>query len=558
MKFRTWFIPLLVFLLAWPIGGQMKANAADAITILLDGTKLTTDAPPYIKAQQNVTMVPLRVISEGLGAQVAWSQAAKTVTIQKDGSILALVVGEQTAQVNGAPVGLDVSVESSQGRTMVPLRFVGEQLGLDVDWDQQSKTISLSTGRKAETPAADTDKDTGKDDSQSSLPQTSQTPQKPQTPQAGTPVDADGLRGVWVSTVANLDWPSTSSYGKAEAQKAEYIKLLDDVQAMGMNAAFVQVRPSADAIYPSKLVPWSSYLTGTAGKDPGYDPLQFLIEETHRRGMEFHAWFNPFRASTGGNAGKLPANHVANAHPDWIVKFDGKLYINPGIPEAREHVIEAIMEVVQNYDIDGVHLDDYFYPTGETASSKFNDDSTYKQYNAKQISNKGDWRRDNINQFVEELGASIKQEKPKVSFGISPFGVWRNKTNDITGSDTKAGITAYDSTYADVRTWIKRGWIDYVAPQLYWSMTRKEVQYDVLANWWAGEVRGTGVKLYIGHAPYKIGTPEIGWSSASEIISQLEYNRQVPEISGSIFFSAKDLRKNPLGLIPLLKDYYGM
>lgn len=550
MKFRTWFIPLLVFLLMWPMGGQMKANAADAITILLDGTKLSTDAPPYIKPQQNVTMVPLRVISEGLGAKVAWSQAAKTVTIQKDGSTLALVVGEQTAQVNGATVGLDVSVENTQGRTMVPLRFVSEQLGLGVDWNQQLKTVSLSTGQDVEAPAAGTDQDTSKADLESDLPQTPQTP--------GTGTVADGLRGVWVSTVANLDWPSTSSYGKTEAQKAEYIKLLDDVQAMGMNAVFVQVRPSADAIYPSKLVSWSSYLTGTAGKNPGYDPLKFLIEETHRRGMEFHAWFNPFRASTGGDASKLPANHVANEHPDWIVKFDGKLYINPGIPEAREHVIEAIMEVVQNYDIDGVHLDDYFYPTGETATSKFIDDSTYKQYNAKQISNKGDWRRDNINQFVQELGASIEREKSKVSFGISPFGVWRNKTNDITGSDTKAGITAYDNTYADVRAWIKHGWIDYVAPQLYWSLTRKEVQYDVLADWWAGEVRGTGVKLYIGHAPYKIGTPEIGWSSASEIINQLEYNRQVPEISGSIFFSAKDLRKNPLGLIPLLKDYYGM
>ncbi|MNN00047.1 hypothetical protein D3C81_1126300 [compost metagenome] len=364
------------------------------------------------------------------------------------------------------------------------------------------------------------------------------------------------MRGVWVSTVSNIDWPSKKSYGDIEAQKAEYISLLDDVQAMGMNAVFVQVRPSADAIYPSKLVPWTTFLTGTAGKDPGYDPLQFLIDETHRRGMEFHAWFNPFRASTGADTTKLPSNHVANEHPDWIVKFNSKLYINPGIPEARQHIIDAIMEVVNGYDIDGVHLDDYFYPTGETTTSKFSDDSTFTQYNSKKLSNKGDWRRDNINDFVQKLGTAVHQKKPNVSYGISPYGVWRNQASDLTGSNTKASVSAYDSTYADVRKWIQNEWIDYVTPQIYWSMTRTIVRYDILADWWANEVKGTNVKLYIGHAPYKIGTPEIGWNSAQEIIDQLKYNENIPEISGSIFFSAKDLRRNPLGLIPLLKSYY--
>ena len=194
----------------------------------------------------------------------------------------------------------------------------------------------------------------------------------------------------------------------------------------------------------------------------------------------------------------------------------------------------------------------------QTRRQELADDAAFKAYNVKKIANKGDWRRDNINQFVQKLGQSVAQAKPSVSYGISPYGVWRNNSNDLTGSDTKASVTAYDSTYADVRTWIKHEWIDYVAPQIYWSMTRKEVRYDLLADWWASEVRGTNVKLYIGHAPYKLGTPEIGWSSAQEIIDQLNYNRQVPEISGSIFFSAKDLRKNPLGLIPLLQSYYGM
>lgn len=544
MKFRKWFIPFLVLLFLWPYSGNTPAAAAATdIRIILDGEALSTDASPYIKPGVNVTMVPLRVISENLGAQVAWSQADKTATIQKDGSTLVLTLGSPAVQVGGSTVNLEASVEISSGRTMVPLRFVSEQLGITVDWNGKNRTITLTSG-SVEAPS---DPGSGGEVPQGELPQ---------PPAAGG--TASGLRGVWVSTVSNLDWPSKSSYGKVEAQKAEYVQLLDEVQAMGMNAVFVQVRPSADAIYPSSLVPWTSYLTGTAGKDPGYDPLQFLIEETHRRGMEFHAWFNPFRASTGGDASKLPANHVANQHPEWIVKFDGKLYINPGIPEARDHVIRAIMEVVNGYEIDGVHLDDYFYPTGESAAKPFADDAAFKAYNANKIANKGDWRRDNINQFVQKLGQGVAQAKPNVSFGISPYGVWRNKSNDLTGSDTKASVTAYDSTYADVRTWIKNEWIDYVAPQIYWSLSRKEVRYDLLVDWWAGEVRGTNVKLYIGHAPYKLGTPEIGWSSAQEIIDQLEYNRQVPEIGGSIFFSAKDLRKNPLGLIPLLQSYYGM
>lgn len=534
---RKMFIPLLIVMLAWPVSlTNQNAYAASSqdIRLYLDGVLLASDTSPYIKEKENVTMVPLRVISEGLGAGVEWSAVERTATIQKDGNTLILGIGRNSALVNGSSVPLEVSVENKSGRTMAPIRFVSEQLGLQVNWDQKQRTISLISYGSGETPVP---------------------PPEPSVPE--NPAASDELRGAWVSTVSNLDWPSKASYGKAEAQKEEYIKLLDELQGMGINAVFVQVRPSADAIYPSSLVPWSSYLTGTAGKDPGYDPLQFLIEETHRRGMEFHAWFNPFRASTGGDASKLPANHVANLHPDWIVKFGGKLYINPGIPEARQHIIEAIMEVAQGYNIDGVHLDDYFYPTGETASAKFNDDGTYKKFNANRISNKGDWRRDNINQFVRELGESVHQLKPGISFGISPYGVWRNKASDVSGSDTKASVTAYDSTYADVVTWIKNGWIDYVVPQIYWSMTRKEVRYDIIADWWAAQVRGTDVKLYIGHAPYKLGTPEIGWNSADEIIRQLEYNRSIPEISGSIFFSAKDLRKNPLGLIPLLQNYYG-
>lgn len=523
MKFRKWLIPLLVMMLLMPlIPTSGSAATSRDIPIYLDGNRLSSDTTPYIKPA-GVTMVPLRVISEGLGATVMWDSATKKVTIYKDNHRIVLNKGSKTALVNDVKVSLEVSVEIMNKRTMVPLRFVSEQLGLRVDWNQEKRTITLTT------PGIN-------------------------PPSGGQ--DSNELRGAWVSTVFNLDWPSTSSYGNVEAQKAEYAQLLDDLQGMGMNAVFVQVRPSADAIYPSELVPWSAYLTGTAGKNPGYDPLQYLIEETHRRGMEFHAWFNPFRATTGSDTTKLPDHHVLNQHPEWVVKFNNKYYVNPGIPEARKHIIEVIMEVVKGYDIDGVHLDDYFYPTGESSSNKFNDDSTYKTYNFNHIVNKGDWRRDNINTFVRDLGQSIHREKPQVSYGISPYGVWRNKAVDPTGSDTRASVTAYDSTYADVRKWIQNEWVDYVIPQIYWSLSRPEVRYDILADWWASEVAGTNVDLYIGHAVYKLGTSEVGWNSATEIIDQMEYNRSIPEIKGSVFFSAKDLRKNPLGLIPMLQTFY--
>ncbi|WP_438433339.1 family 10 glycosylhydrolase [Gorillibacterium sp. sgz500922] len=565
MKIQARFFLLLALVLVWPFIGGSETQAAADIRLILDGKVLTTDVPPYLKPKVSVTMVPLRAISESFGARVDWSPAKKAATIRMDANTMVLAEGQKTALVNGVSIPLDASVEVVRGRTMVPIRFVSEKLlGIRVVWDARQNAVILTSGEKGnggESPGEGAG--TGGNPASPAGPTApAPTPTTPTTPLPTLPAKppvvsaSEEMRGVWVSTVFNLDWPSSKSYGDIEKQKADYIRLLDDIQAMGMNAVFVQVRPSADAIYPSELVPWTSYLTGVAGKGPGYDPLRFMLDETHRRKMEFHAWFNPFRATVGA-APSLPVSHVVNRHPDWIVNYGGKLYINPGIPEARAHVIEAILEVVRGYDIDGVHLDDYFYPSGETASAPFGDNSTFRKYNNAGFADKGDWRRDNINQFVRDLSEGIKAVKPGLSFGISPYGVWRNKADDPTGSDTKASMTAYDSTYADVRTWIQEGWVDYVAPQLYWSMSRTIVRYDLLADWWANEVRGTGVKLYIGQAPYKLGTSETGWSNAQELMNQLAYNRGIPEIRGSLFFSAKDLRRNPLGLIPLLQVFYG-
>jgi len=525
MALRRWLWLVLICALCVPGGAFAQTETAPQISIFLNGQKIHSDVPPYLDPNANITLVPLRVISEALGANVSWEQSSQTATIQKQDTTMLLTVGQRQARVNGSSVALDAPVVNRQGRVMVPLRFVGEQLGLTVHWEQATRTITLLSGH-AEVPA-------------------------PPPDSAGSET-SDSLRGVWVSTVYNLDWPSPNSYGDAAKQQQEYIRLLDELQAMGINAVFVQVRPAADAIYPSTLVPWSKFLTGTQGKDPGYDPLAFMIAETHRRGMQFHAWFNPFRASTDAKTEQLAANHVAKQHPEWIVTVDNKMYINPGIPEARQHIIAAILEVVNRYEIDGVHLDDYFYPSGGT----FPDDATYQAYNGNRFASKADWRRDNINAFVRELSHAIKQAKPEIQFGISPFGVWRNQADDPSGSATRAGVTTYDHMYADVRTWIQQGWVDYVAPQIYWSFAAPATPYATLVEWWTNEVKGTDVKLYIGHAPYKLGTAEAGWQTAQEIINQLTYNARYPEVQGSLFFSAKDLRKNPLGVADALKAYF--
>lgn len=506
------FFLAITFTLCLPLCSVTVSAKTPAISIYLNGDKINSVVPPYILPKVNITMVPLRVISQNLGASVDWEQKTQTAKITQQKRIISMKVGQKYAFVNGEKVDLETSVQVKNGRAMVPLRFVSNQLGLEVTWYQSAQTIKLISQDSTD----------------------------------------NSLKGAWISTVYNLDWPSSSSYGNPALQQQEYIQMLDELQGMGMNAVFVQVRPSADSFYPSALVPWSRFLTGTEGTPPEYDPLAFMVEETHKRGMEFHAWFNPFRASVDANLDKLASNHVAITNPEWIVTSGNKKYINPGIPEARKHIVDTIMEVVNNYEIDGVHLDDYFYPS----SGSFDDELTYLAFNNNPLIVRAEWRRNNINLFVEQLGKSIHRVKAGVEFGISPFGVWRNHDIDRTGSNTRASITAYDNMFADVRTWIQEEWVDYVAPQLYWSLSFTIAQYDVLVDWWANEVRGTNVDLYIGHSPYKLGTPEIGWNTAQEIINQLKYNSTVFEVKGDIYFSAKDLRRNPLELIPALQSYY--
>lgn len=356
------------------------------------------------------------------------------------------------------------------------------------------------------------------------------------------------FRAVWIASVTNIDWPSKKGLS-IEQQKAEFIKLLNDVQAMGMNAVVVQIKPTADAFYPSKYGPWSEYLTGTQGKDPGYNPLEFMINEAHQRNLEFHAWFNPYRITMNHkDINKLSEDHPARKHPDWVLGYGKQLYYDPGIPEAQKFIVDGIMEVVENYDIDGVHMDDYFYPY-KIAGEEFPDEASYQKYGAKDFEHKDDWRRNNVNTLVANINSSIKKEKPYVKFGISPFGVWRNIADDPTGSDTTAGQTNYDDLYADTREWIQKGSIDYINPQIYWSIGFEAAAFDILTDWWRKEILGKPIHLYIGQAAYKINNNfDPAWSDPEEYPRQINMIRNKDHVHGSVHFSLKDLNRNPLGI----------
>jgi uncharacterized lipoprotein YddW (UPF0748 family) len=365
------------------------------------------------------------------------------------------------------------------------------------------------------------------------------------------------LRAVWVATVANIDWPSKPGLS-TEQQKKEIRDLLDMHKSSGMNAVIFQVRPASDAFYYSELEPMSKYLMGSQGEFPKplYDPLEYFISETHKRGMEFHAWFNPYRIKLSVNDNLSP-EHIFNKNPDWGWEYGNKMYFDPGNPNAREFVTTVVKDVVGRYDIDAVHFDDYFYPY-QTEGKELPDSVTFQEYPRHFIVDDIDnWRRDNVNIIIMMLSQAIKETKPWVKFGISPFGVWRNKAQDPEGSDTNAGTTNYDNLYADVLLWQREGWIDYTMPQLYWRTGHPSVDYTTLAKWWGRHAYGRG--MYIGHAAYKVDVkskyPE--WSEPGQLESQIRISREIRQIEGSAWYSSNHFNKELMGFKDSLKlNYY--
>lgn len=359
------------------------------------------------------------------------------------------------------------------------------------------------------------------------------------------------FRALWVATVANIDWPTKPGLTKQQQQQ-ELIAWLELAVQQRHNAVILQVRPTADAFWPSRYEPWSSWLTGTQGQDPGWDPLAFAVHEAHARNLELHAWFNPFRVAMTEDPSTLIASHPARQHPDWVIPYGGKLYYNPGIPQVRQFCIAAIMDAVKRYDIDAVHFDDYFYPY-PVAGQTFHDEAQFARYGRGR--SLADWRRSNINDLVIGLNKAIKRAKPWVQFGVSPFAIWRNKATDPRGSDTTAGAQTYDDLYADTRMWVLREIVDYIVPQVYWSIGFAAADYAKVTRWWADLAARSHTHLCIGQATYKVAAnADPHWDNPGELSSHLQFNTGYPQVEGNIYFSAKSVRTDALGATTLLTD----
>ncbi len=358
------------------------------------------------------------------------------------------------------------------------------------------------------------------------------------------------LRAVWVATVANIDWPRNPDLPTYE-QRQDFIALIDSLAATNFNAVVVQVRPTFDVFYPSSYEPWSKYLTGKSGRPPSpfYDPLRFMIDECHDRNMEFHAWINPLRAYSGRNP--HPRDHVTYTHPDWFYTYGKNTIMNAGNPYAVDYLLKIIKELITKYDIDALHMDDYFYPYTISGLS-IPDHNEHRMYNPKNLSLE-DWRRSNITHIIEQIHQLILKENPEVQFGISPFGVWRNVNDDPRGSYTRAGQTNYDNLYADILLWMRKGWIDYCAPQLYWERGHRLADYNTLIKWWKQNAFDTyiiaGLQIYLMSISSK---PQ--WRNTDETVGQINLSRYY-EYDGVCLYSASHFAKNVHGLKDDLQNF---
>jgi uncharacterized lipoprotein YddW (UPF0748 family) len=357
------------------------------------------------------------------------------------------------------------------------------------------------------------------------------------------PTLAREFRGVWVATVANIDWPSKPGLSTAQ-QKAELISILNHAAQLKLNAIIFQVRPACDAMYDSKIEPWSEYLTGTMGKapEPFYDPLAFAIAEAHRRGMELHAWFNPYRALHKSHTGNISRGHISKTHPELVRSCGEYLWLDPGEREVQDYSLRVVMDVVKRYDIDGVQFDDYFYPDPSGANRDFPDEASWRKYGAGGKLSRADWRRENVDAFIHGVYTSIKAAKPWVKFGVAPFGIWHpGDPPQITGFDP------YNKLFADSRKWLMDGWVDYFSPQLYWPIEQKEQSYPVLLNWWA-EQNSKHRHLWPGLSASAGLFHE--WR-AGEIPDQIRLERKLPGSDGYIVYNATSLFTNSARAVEL-------
>jgi len=364
------------------------------------------------------------------------------------------------------------------------------------------------------------------------------------------------FRGVWVATVANIDWPSARGLPSG-AQRAEMVAILERAAALNLNAVVLQVRPAADAIFPSVFEPWSEFLSGESGRapDPPWDPLAAWVAEAHRRGLQLHAWFNPFRARHSSAKSPIPPGHIARRRPDLAREYGSQLWLDPGEEEVQAHALAVILDVVARYDVDGVHLDDYFYPYPVRDASgvevDFPDGASFGRYVASGGAlSRDDWRRWNVNRFIQRLYGDVHRVRPSVLVGVSPFGIWRpDRPQGV------KGFNAYEKLFADARTWLERGWVDYLSPQLYWGSWQTEQSFSALLAWWAAQ-NPQGRHVWPGLIASRVGSPENGWPP-SEIVEQIRASRGQSGVTGHVLFSMKALKNGQGGLGDLLRrDVY--
>lgn len=371
-----------------------------------------------------------------------------------------------------------------------------------------------------------------------------------------TVTDKD-LRGVWVSTVWNIDFPSDSGLSE-EKLKGELDKIMENAKEWGLNTVFLQVRPMSDAIYPSSIFPSSSFITGKQGDQLPFDILDYAVKSAHENGLELHAWINPFRISFsslyGTDIKKLAASNPAALHPEYTIAFNGALYYNPGLPEVRDMVVKEIKEIVSKYDVDGIHFDDYFYPSGSNETNAFDDNAAFEKYgNGKSLD---DWRRENINTLIKEVYNTVKETDPKCRFGVSPGGIWATKQNNDEGVEGLGNTSqTYYEVYADTKKWVEEKTVDYICPQIYWHIESSIAPFEPIAKWWSELCKKSDVDLYIGIAAYK-GENAEAYKNPNEIKNELTYLQTLSRCNGEVYFSYSSLKNNLADVVTTLKEVY--
>ena len=365
--------------------------------------------------------------------------------------------------------------------------------------------------------------------------------------------DDNYVRGVWVSTVSNLDFPSKSGLSEKQLKK-ELNSVVATCVSLKLNTVFFQVRPTADALYKSDIFPWSKVISGTQGKEPdnGFDPFRYLSKLCDKNNLSLHAWINPYRVCKIEDLPSLSNDNPAVKHPEYTVSCsDGNVYFNPALKDVRKLIVDGVLEILDNYDIDGIHFDDYFYPYGV---SDYPDSEDYLKYGS-DFTTVGDFRRNNVNLLVKEVSAKVRAHKSGAVFGISPFGIWDNKKDNPNGSDT-SGMSSFNQIYADSRLWVVERWVDYICPQVYWSFENSAAPFEAVVRWWDDLCKKADVDLYIGHAVYKLGSNEKGFSDANQIEKQLALCSSLDSVDGSVFFRYKNLADNLLGCNKIINSDY--